>query len=326
MRVLSLSGTVQSFFNSTDCCNQGGGIVNVGGFVEIINTTVAGNRGGGAFQGSAGAGVANCCGGLTFIINSTIRENEAFGFSNFGIPGAGIVNQGGTLQIQNTIVAGNTVLSFTAGPDCFGDITSVGNNLFGDLSGCDVNLQPTDLTGDPGLGPLVAAEDGPPGEAFYPVLPESVLINRANPAACAEKDQLGNPRVGSCDIGAIEFQGRTQVAIDIRPRSEANKVNPNSTRSINVAVLSDNGFDATNVDSSLVRFGATGTEAAPIHVARRDVNRDGQRDLVLRFQIQNLRIECGASSLTLTGQILDGQSIIGSSPIITTGCKQKHGR
>jgi hypothetical protein len=166
-------------------------------------------------------------------------------------------------------------------------------------------------------------EDDQPGKVFYPVLPGSVVINRGDPTACPGKDQLGNPRVGSCDIGAIESQERTQVAIDIRPRSDADKVNPHSTKNINVAILSENGFDATTVDSNLVRVGATGTEAAPVHVTGRDVNRDGQRDVVLRFEIQNLGIDCGATSLTLTGQILDGQSIIGSAPITTTGCKQK---
>jgi hypothetical protein len=87
-----------------------------------------------------------------------------------------------------------------------------------------------------------------------------------------------------------------------------------------VALLSGDGFDATMIDASSVRFGATGVEAAPIHIGRRDVNGDGQRDLVLRFQIQDLGIECGATSVTLRGRISDGQSIIGSSPVTTTGC------
>jgi hypothetical protein len=150
-----------------------------------------------------------------------------------------------------------------------------------------------------------------------------VVINRGEPTGCPVKDQLGNPRVGSCDIGAVEFQERTQVAIDIRPRSDADKVNPHSTKNINVVILIENGFHVTTVDSHLVRVDATGTEAAPVHVAGRDVNRDGQRDLVLRFEIQNLGIDYGTISLTLTGQILDGQSIIGSAPITTTECKQK---
>jgi hypothetical protein len=76
-----------------------------------------------------------------------------------------------------------------------------------------------------------------------------------------------------------------------------------------VAIFSVNGFDAATVDPNTVRFGATGTEAAPVHVGRRDVDGDGHRDMVLRFQIQDTAIKCGASAV-LTGQISGGQSII----------------
>src|SRR5262244_3631569 len=96
---------------------------------------------------------------------------------------------------------------------------------------------------------------------------------------------LGNPRVGTCDIGSIEFQGpgTMLVLVDVRPRGDANKINPNSAKNINVAIFSGNGFDATTVDPNTVRFGATGTEATPIHVGRRDVDGDGNRDMVVRF-------------------------------------------
>ena len=77
------------------------------------------------------------------------------------------------------------------------------------------------------------------------------------------------------------------VSVDIRPRKDANRINPSSTKDINVAIFSVQGFDATTVDPNTVRFGATGTEAAPVHVARTDVDGDGNRDLVLRFQIQD---------------------------------------
>ena len=104
---------------------------------------------------------------------------------------------------------------------------------------------------------------------------------------------LGFPRIGICDIGAVEFQGKMLVSVDVRPRSDANKINPNSTKDINVAIFSVNGFDATKVDPNTVRFAATGTEAAPIHVGRRDVDGDGHRDMVVRFEIQDTGIKCG---------------------------------
>jgi hypothetical protein len=111
------------------------------------------------------------------------------------------------------------------------------------------------------------------------------------------------------------------VTIDIRPRTDADNINPNSTRNLNVAILSVNGFDATTVDVNTVRFGATGTEAAPIHAGRRDVDKDGDRDLVLRFQIPDTGISCGDSSATLTGNVSTGATIIGSSAIRTVQCR-----
>jgi hypothetical protein len=121
-------------------------------------------------------------------------------------------------------------------------------------------------------------------------------------------------------ITCIVAQCSREVAIDIRPCSDANKINPNSIKNINVAIFSANGFDATTVDPNTVRFGATGTEAAPIHVALRDINEDGLFDMVVRFQIQDTGIKCGNISAVLTGQISNGPTIIASSPITTVQC------
>src|SRR5262249_29489033 len=150
--------------NHGDCCNPGGGILNVGGSVEIVSSTIAKNT-----VGEGGGGVANFGGDIS-ITSSTIRENETFG--SFSLGGGGLWNDSGTLRVQNTIVAGNiNNSSFARGVDCFGVITSLGNDLIGDPSGCGINLQPSDLTGDPGLGGFVGGgEDDLPGRAFYPVL------------------------------------------------------------------------------------------------------------------------------------------------------------
>lgn len=148
------------------------------------------------------------------------------------------------------------------------------------------------------------------------------MIDKGNPSACLQTDQLGIFRVGSCDIGAVEFRGPALVSIDIRPKKDANRVNPNSGKNINVAIFSVNGFDATTVDSNTIRFGATGTEAASVNIALRDVDGDGQRDMIVRFQIPDTRITCGDTSAVLTAQTAKGSSIIGSSPIKTVQCSK----
>jgi hypothetical protein len=313
-------------FNRNSQTQEGGGIVNFGGFVEIVNSTIANN-----VATSDGGGVWNGGSGVVSITNSTIRENRVPSFAS----GGGIANDVGTVRIQNTIIAGNTgggPPPFPLGPDCSGTIISLGNNLIGDPTGCtiapsasatrSIDLQWTDLTGDPGLGSFVGVgEDDLPGRAYYPVLEGSAVIDKGNPNACLQTDQLGNLRADVCDIGAVEFRGPMLVSVDIRPKKDANRINPNSGKDINVAIFSVNGFDATTVDSNTVRFGKTGIEAAPINVALKDIDGDGNRDMVLRFAIQDTGIACGDTSAVLTAQTSNGLSITGSSPIKTVQCK-----
>ncbi len=80
---------------------------------------------------------------------------------------------------------------------------SLGNNVIGDPSPCNMSIQLTDRLGDAGLGNLV--DDGTPGNAHFPLLPDSQAIDGANAAACPKKDQIGRPRTAHCDIGAVEF-------------------------------------------------------------------------------------------------------------------------
>jgi len=107
------------------------------------------------------------------------------------------------------------------------------------------------------------------------------------------------------------------VAIDIKPGS----INPKSRGVTPVAILTTATFNAATVDSSTVRFGKTGTEASPTQVALEDVNGDGLIDMVLHFQTQQTGIVCGTTSAFLRGKTLSGQSIKGSDPINTVGCK-----
>jgi hypothetical protein len=172
----------------------GGGIGNDDQLI-MTNSTIANNQaavqGGGLFIGG-GANV-----GTAILTNTTIADNHA-------INGGGIF---GGAVVLNTILARNT--DPAGSPDCQGPVTSLGNNLIGDPTGCDITLLPTDLTGDPGLNAFI--DDGIPGHGHIPLLAGSPAINAGDPEVCAEDprlatDQLGQPRVGVCDIGAIEFQ------------------------------------------------------------------------------------------------------------------------
>jgi hypothetical protein len=88
-----------------------------------------------------------------------------------------------------------------------------------------------------------------------------------------------------------------------------------------VAILTAGSFDATTVDPTTVLFGATGTEAAPVHFDLKDVDRDGDTDMILHFNTRATRIQSGDTSASLTGETFSGQMIQGSDSVKTVGCK-----
>ena len=92
-----------------------------------------------------------------------------------------------------------------------------------------------------------------------------------------------------------------QLVIDIKPGSY-----PNSwgCRAVNgnlpVAVLSTQGFDATDINANTVRFGKTGFYAAPVHTDNdgnvlrhvEDVDEDGLQDMVFHFRFGDTGFVC----------------------------------
>lgn len=90
---------------------------------------------------------------------------------------------------------------------------------------------------------------------------------------------------------------------------------------IPVAILTTAAFAATTVDPTTVRFGATGSEAAPLQSALEDVDGDGDMDLTLHFSTQATGIQCGDASASLTGKTFSGQMIQGLDSISTVRCK-----
>ena len=113
----------------------------------------------------------------------------------------------------------------------------------------------------------------------------------------------------------------TTVTIDIKPGSFPNSIDPRSSGVIPVAILTTDTFDATTVDPTTVRFGPTGTEAAPVQWALEDVDGDGDVDLILHFNTEDTGIVCGVTSAFVTGQTVGTQTIRGSDSVRTVGCR-----
>jgi CSLREA domain-containing protein len=303
--------------------SEGGGIRNnFGGTIRLTNSTVGGN------SSQFGGGIVNDSGSMV-IINSTVSEN----LGNNSAGGIGI--DSGSVELQNSIVANN---SAEFRPDCafFGLAVSLGNNLIGDNTGCELTPGPDDIIPEPGavvdprLGPFIDTEA--PGKGYFPLLSDSPAIDAANDEACPDTDQLGNSRSDgdddgmiTCDIGAIEFQTEElTVQIDIDPRHERNFIAPRSKGLIWVAVLSDSNFDPSHIQISTVRFGPDGAKA--IRHKSKDLNRDGTQDLLLLFRIRATGISCGDTEVTLTGETVDGLRFSGMDDITTVGCYSKNNR
>ena len=201
----NFSGTV-TVTNSTFVGNSsfaGGAIENAGGAtLNITNSTFSGNS---AFPGGAISNYASTATitNSTFVGNSaivggaiynltfaTIRvTNSTFsGNSATGSQGAAFHNDGLTITVENSILAGNP---------CQGPIVDGGGNLDWPASSCP------GVTSDPRLHAL--ADNGGPTQTMA-LGSGSGALDAAVEANCPDADQRGvsRPQGAGCDIGAYE--------------------------------------------------------------------------------------------------------------------------
>lgn len=117
---------------------------------------------------------------------------------------------------------------------------------------------------------------------------------------------------------------RVPVTIDIRPGASPNDVNLSSDGQLPVAVLSSQTFDARTIDPSTVTLAGV---PALIRIGdddrREDTDRDGRRELVVRFPIPALawQLDQNSTSATLEAATTDGVAITGTDSlrIVPTG-------
>jgi len=108
------------------------------------------------------------------------------------------------------------------------------------------------------------------------------------------------------------------VAIDIKPGSFPNSINPKSRGTIPVGILSSSTFDApTSVDRTSLTFGRTGNEQslAFCNSSPEDVNVDGFLDLVCHFNTQQTGFQAGDTAGALKGKTVTGTPIIGTDSV-----------
>lgn len=111
------------------------------------------------------------------------------------------------------------------------------------------------------------------------------------------------------------------IVVDIRPFSSNNNVNPNSSGLIAVAVLTTESFDALQVDPETVQFGPAGATRVHAQDHVKDVDKDGDIDVLFHFRIPETGIQCGDTEAALIGHTYDGASISGADLVNTFGCR-----
>jgi hypothetical protein len=134
-------------------------------------------------------------------------------------------------------------------------------------------------------------------------------------------DANGDSDVATVTVGVFFVRG--QVSIDIMPNSDGNNLNLRAGQGagIDIAILSvGEFFEAPNViDPLTLKFGPREANIWGSPQVR-DVDGDGDEDLVVRFLIQQTGIPCGDTHANLFGRTFDFQPISGMDTINTFSC------
>jgi hypothetical protein len=120
-------------------------------------------------------------------------------------------------------------------------------------------------------------------------------------------------RIDGDIVGAV-----LEVDIDVQPKSTKNNVRLNTNNLLPVAIMGSTAYDISQVDPGSVTFEG----ASPVRPAKfKDLNGDGMPDMMFKFAIQEISIECGDTEATLSGQTWDGQDVTGTDTINTVRCE-----
>jgi len=103
------------------------------------------------------------------------------------------------------------------------------------------------------------------------------------------------------------------VKITIRPgcRSVAKPIAPGQSGTLAIALMGAEHLDVNKVDVSSLRFhGGT-----PLGTSITDVDGDGKPDLLVTFDMANVKLDSKATAARLTGWLKSSQNFIGEDKI-----------
>jgi hypothetical protein len=121
--------------------------------------------------------------------------------------------------------------------------------------------------------------------------------------------------IGASDLGAFEFTP-TVVQIEAEPGSEFKDIHLTSGAKLTVAVLGSPTVDVSGIDSPTLVYGLGQILLNNPDVSYRDVNGDGNTDLVATFTWgSSTSVQPGAAAVHLSGVFYGGDPIAGSAQI-----------
>ena len=127
---------------------------------------------------------------------------------------------------------------------------------------------------------------------------------------------------GQVAFNMIKLYGPYPVAIDIKPGSDPNSINPNEQGVLPVAILGSS-IDVSTIDPETITLGGTGVtsrgsakKTLKLAVSFEDVDGDGIMNLVAFFRVQEL-VDSGALVETTTQLMLEAETT-GGVPIYGT--------
>lgn len=263
----TLAVTGSTFVANT--ASSQGGAIRSSNTLAVTNSTLVDNTAG------EGGAISNGLQQLD-ITNSTIHGNSA------GTSGGGIHNGGGTVTIDNAIVANST------GDDCVNDggtWNSPEANLDSDGSCPGFTIQ----NADPLLEPL--ADNGGPTETMAPQAASPAVEAATNcPPPATDQRGLDRPQGAACDLGAHELSCQDRAVADQAGLNDA---------------IAEYNNNCLSVDTLTVTIAGTITYSA----SSNDIGNDNGAALVLSGggtldgnNLQILRVSAGdvtVSELTL---------------------------
>jgi hypothetical protein len=145
-----------------------------------------------------------------------------------------------------------------------------------------------------------------------------ILVSRVEVLTASNDPDLTN------NVATTSLEVFKPVTIDVAPGDATNVVNLTRGGNVAIAILTTADFDAATVDVSTLCFGDADAPAERSCVERhgaghlQDVDRDGDRDLLLHYLVSEVGIDADDSRACVKGRTLSGTGVFGCDAVAPT--------